>query len=88
MIIICFNITKYDTEMILLHSASPLSFSLSLCLFFLQSDLILLRESQLLFPTIVANKCSMYDLFVSSSVLHMLDVFLVGNMSDARRGAE
>lgn len=52
MIIICCNITKYDTEIILLYSVSPFS------LFFFfspQSDLILVRESQLLFPTVVAN---------------------------------
>lgn len=51
MIIICCNITKYDTEIILLFSVRPLSLSF----FFPQPDLILVRDSQLLLPTIAAN---------------------------------
>ena len=50
MIIICCDITKYDTEIILLFSVSPLSLFCPP-----QSDLILVRDSQLLLSTVVAN---------------------------------
>lgn len=50
MIITCCDITKYDAEIIL-----PFPKSSSSVFYCPQSELILVRDSQLLLPTIVAN---------------------------------
>lgn len=64
MIILCCNITKFNTEVVLLLSVSPLSL-----FFFSHSDLILLRDSQILLPTSVGNN-HLHVWLVSSLVLH------------------
>lgn len=64
MIILCCNTTTFNIKIVLLLSVSPLS------LFFSLSDLILLRDSQLLLPTSVGNN-HLHIWLVSSLALHV-----------------